>query len=304
MYDFELDPEIRRFIDRYLAVSNYSTDTPIEQQRRDYQKVVAHFHSDWPNRVSSCDEAIEGRHGPIPIRRYRPSEDDQSARVFFFRGGGFVLGSLESHDDVCADLCAQTGLEIVSVDYRSAPEYLHPVQLDDVEDALSACWHDHTVLLGISAGGSLAAGLSHRLRSHSKKPAGQVLVYPTLGGDSFDLESYRSNANAPLLTTEDVRFYRGIRCENGLAPDNDAELLPLLADDFSGLPTTIAISAEVDPLRDDCALYVEKLQAASVEATWINEPGLTHDFVRARHCSRRAAEAFAHICSAITELAR
>ena len=281
MHDFNLDTEIRAFIDRYLEVSDYSTHKSIEQQRQDYEKLVRHFRSDRPDAITSRDETVKGRHGSIPIRRYSSPDDDRRARVLFFHGGGFVLGSLETHDDVCADLCAGTGLEIVSVNYRHAPEHLHPAQLDDVEDALAACWHDHVVLIGTSAGGNLAAGLSHRLRTHTQKPLGQVLVYPTLGGDSFDLESYRSNANAPLLTTEDIRFYRGVRCLNGVVPENDAEFFPLLAEDFSGLPKTIAISAEVDPLRDDCALYVEKLQAAGVEATWINEPGLVHDFVRA-----------------------
>lgn len=303
MPDFDLDPEIAVFIDRYLEVSGLSTATTVAQQRADYDKIVEHFRCPRPDSVSSEDSAVAGRHGPIPIRSYRHARADDRARVMFFHGGGFILGSLDTHDDICADLCAATGYELVSVDYRHAPEFPHPVQLDDVEDGLHACWHENLILIGISAGGALAAGLSHRLRHGSRKAAGQVLVYPSLGGDYFELESYRVNAEAPLLSTEDIRFYRGVRCRDGVPPEHDPEFHPLLADDFSGIPPTIAISADVDPLRDDCEMYVEKLQTAGIEATWINEARLVHDYVRARQLSRRAGEAFDHICASITELA-
>lgn len=303
MAEYDLDPAITRFIDRYLEVSGLSTATTVAQQRADYAKIVDHFRHPRPDSVSSEDSTVDGRHGPIPIRRYRHAETDDSARVMFFHGGGFVLGSLETHDDICAELCDRTRFELISVNYRHAPEFPHPVQLDDVDDALRACWHENLILIGISAGGTLAAGLSHRIRSRSQKAAGQVLVYPSLGGDRLDLESYRVNAEAPLLSTEDIRFYRGVRCEGGVAPQNDPEFYPLLADDLAGTPPTIAISADIDPLRDDSEVYVGKLRAAGVEARWINEKGLVHDYVRARHLSRRAGEAFDRICESITELA-
>ncbi len=84
----------------------------------------------------------------------------------------------------------------------------------------------------------------------------------------------------------------------------DAEFYPLAADDFDGTAATIAISADVDPLRDDARVYAEKLLEAGVKARWINEPGLVHDYLRARHVSRVAGAAFTRICNAITELAR
>ena len=303
MADFPLDPEMVTFIDRYLEVSGLSTATTVAQQRDDYDKVVACFKQPRPESISSEDTYVDGRHGSIPIRTYHHAEGNERARILFFHGGGFILGSLETHDDICAEICAKTRFDLVSVNYRHAPEFLHPVQLDDVEDALQACWQENTILLGISAGGALAAGLSHRRRNNRQKAAGQVLVYPALGGDNFDLDSYRTNAEAPLLSTEDIRFYRGVRCQDGVPPDNDPEFYPLLADDFAGLPPTIAISADVDPLRDDSELYVEKLHAAGIKAKWINEPGVVHDFVRARHLSKRAGEAFDHIGESICELA-
>jgi len=142
------------------------------------------------------------------------------------------------------------------------------------------------------------------MRLQRRKAAGQVLIYPGLGGDCFDLDSYRDNANAPLLTTDDILFYRGARCDTDALPMDDPEFYPLVADDFAATPPTIAFSADIDPLRDDAARYVEKLRAADVAAEWINETGLVHDFLRARHASDVAGAAFRRICDAITRLAR
>lgn len=299
----ELDPEITRFIERYLAASSLSTATSIAQQRRDYEALLRQFSYPHPPGVTCDDSQTEGRHGVIPLRHYRRGPGDDSALILFIHGGGFILGSLDSHDDVCAELCAATGYDLVSVDYRLSPEFFHPAQLDDVEDAFVALGHENTILAGVSAGGTLAAALCHRLRREETGPAGQVLIYPGLGGELFDLDSYRDNAEAPLLSSADIRFYREARCAGDDLPLDDPEFYPLAASDFSGCPPTIALSADVDPLRDDARLYVEKLQAAGVAARWINEAGLVHDYLRARHVSKRAGAAFARICGAIEELA-
>ncbi len=300
MSKFDLDAEMRAFIDRYIEVSNLSTATSIERQRSDYDSMVQYFSYAHPQGVASTDEIAPGRHGEIPLRRYRYHGGDDSVLVLFVHGGGFILGSLDSHDDICAELCAKTGYDLVSVDYRLSPEFYHPAHLDDVEDAFNTCGHANTILVGASAGGTLCAALCHRLQS---AVAGQVLIYPALGGDCFGLDSYRANADAPLLSTHDIAFYRGVRCESDDLPIDDPEFYPLVADDFAKIPPTIAISADVDPLRDDARLYVEKLQAAGVTAEWINEAGMVHDYLRARHVSTYAGAAFVRICEAVQRLA-
>jgi acetyl esterase len=302
-----LDAETNRFIERYLEVSGLSTATSVAQQRIDYEAMVRQFSYPHPPGIRTHDSRVAGRHGDIPLRHYYhspgPGNDNDSALILFLHGGGFILGSLDSHDDICAELCATTGFDLVSVDYRLSPEHHHPVHLDDVEDAFAACRHPNTILVGASAGGTLAAALGHRLKSSPQQAAGQVLIYPGLGGDRFELDSYRDNAEAPLLSTADIRFYRGTRCADDLLPLDDPEFYPLAADNFQGTAPTIAFSADIDPLRDDARLYVEKLQDAGVTARWINEPGLVHDYLRARHVSRVAGAAFTRICDAITELA-
>ena len=302
---YDIDDEIQAFIDLYLSVSNnLSTDTSIVQQRESYEKICQHFCYPCPAGITSSDHQVEGRHGDINIRRYHNQASDESdGQIIFIHGGGFILGSLDSHDDICAELSAATGLDAVSIDYRLSPEYHHPVHLDDVEDAFQACRAEKPILVGISAGATLSAALCHRLRDSTLRPHGQVLIYPSLGGDLFDLESYKTNAHAPLLSTEDILFYRKVRCVDGVLPVDDPEYYPLLAEDFNNLPTTVVFSADVDPLRDDARLYVEQINNSSGKASWINEAGLIHDYLRARHTSVKAADSFRRIGEAIISIA-
>ncbi len=304
MADFDIDTEVQAFIDCYLEVSkNLSTDIDIKQQRVSYEKICRKFHYPHPEDIITHDTRIDGRHGTVNVRhyRYQPSVNNE-ARIIFIHGGGFILGSLDSHDDICAELCAITGFDTISIDYRLSPEFSHPVHLDDVVDAYLAITNKHSILVGVSAGATLSAALCHRLKHYRQLPAGQVLIYPGLGGELFELESYRINAQAPLLSSNDVLFYRKARCREGTLPLQDPEFYPLAARDFSGLPRTIAFSADFDPLRDDAAFYVEQINRAGGNATVYNEAGLVHDYLRARHISKKAAASFRRIGEAIKEI--
>ena len=303
MARFDLAPGMAEFIADYLAAAALSTADTIERQRQDYEALVRRYRYPHPPGVASEDFTIGGRHGPVALRRYRYRDGDDAALVMFLHGGGFILGSLDSHDDICAEICAACGFDLVSVAYRLAPEHRHPVQLDDVDDAFAALAHRNTILLGVSAGGCLAAALCHRRRAAALRPAGQVLVYPGLGGDALGLDAYRDNADAPLLTAADIAFYRGARCDGDVLPVDDPEFHPLAADDFGGLAPTVAQSADIDPLRDDARVYVARLEAAGVAAEWINELGLTHDYLRARHVCAAAGAAFARVAAAVGRLA-
>jgi acetyl esterase len=303
--NFDLDPEIKSFIETSIRVSNnLSTSSSIAHQRENYDKSCRYFYYGYPPGVESTDDIVAGRHGNIPVRRYSSQNQGEpdDTQIVFIHGGGFILGSLDSHDDICAEICAAAGLDTISIDYRLSPEFHHPVHLDDVVDAYLQTWRRNSIIVGVSAGANLSAALCHRMKTSHQKPHGQVLIYPALGGDLLDLESYTTNANAPLLTTEDIQFYRDIRCENGDTPVEDAEFYPLVADNFSDLPSTVAFSADIDPLRDDSCLYVEKLRDAGIHAIWHNEPGLTHDYLRARHSSQKAADSFSQICASIKML--
>jgi acetyl esterase len=262
----------------------------IAEQRRIYDAMCATFHHGSPVGATVQDHTIGG----VPCRDYSGAWPT----IVYLHGGGFVVGGLQSHDDVCAEICAATGLRVVSVDYRLSPENLHPAALDDalaVTRALLAA--GPVVLAGDSAGGNLAAATAHALRADPSL-RGLVLIYPGLGGDS-NTGSYLTHAAAPMLSRDDVLYYMGVR-QN--AP-GDPTASPLLDPDLTGLPPTVAFSAECDPLADDTLHYCARLTAAGVRVHRTLETGLVHGYLRARHSVPRASASFARITTALTALA-
>ena len=157
------------------------------------------------------------------------------------------------------------------------------------------------MLVGDSAGANLAAAAAHALRGSPVRILGQVLVYPGLGGNPAG-GSYETHAKAPMLTLQDVLFYKDIR-HGTPAPADDPTVSPLCDPDFTRLPPTLAISAECDPLADDARTYAAKVSAAGGRAVWSNAAGLVHGYLRARVMVPRAAASFALIIDTITAMA-
>ena len=148
------------------------------------------------------------------------------------------------------------------------------------------------LLCGDSAGGNLAAAVSHATRGHKQRPAGQVLIYPGLGGD-HSRGSYVTHAEAPMLTLRDLDFYKGIRTA-GRDATGEINFSPLADANFANLPPTVIITAECDPLSSDGEAYGSRIQAAGGKAWWFEEPGLVHGYLRARHSvGARPRELFA-----------
>ncbi|MGH6948057.1 MAG: alpha/beta hydrolase fold domain-containing protein, partial [Kiloniellales bacterium] len=132
--------------------------------------------------------------------------------------------------------------------------------------------------------------------------AGQVLIYPSLGGD-MDRGSYVEHAEAPLLTVRDILLY----CETWAGNRNcadDPTFAPLRDQDFSGLPPTVIVTAQCDPLSSDGEAYRDRILAAGGRAWWHEEPGLVHGYLRARHRAARARASFARIVAALAALGK
>ncbi|WP_137111148.1 alpha/beta hydrolase [Rhodobacter sp. SY28-1] len=266
----------------------------IADQRAIYDRMCAAFDSPYPAGVTSHDQPIAG----VPCRIYPGAQPT----VLYLHGGGFVVGGLHSHDGVCADIRGATGLTVVSADYRLSPEHKHPAAFDDacaVARALAA--KGPLILVGDSAGANLAAAACHALRGNPQIK-GQILIYPGLGGD-LTQGSYLTYAHAPMLTRDDVLFYKDIR-HDGPAPDADPTVSPLQDTDFTGLPPTLAIAAECDPLADDAPAYAGEIRKAGGRAQSITEPGLVHGYLRARHSVPRATASFQRITDTITAFAQ
>ncbi|WP_149587890.1 alpha/beta hydrolase [Tabrizicola flagellatus] len=294
-YQTLIDAPTWAFIEKTSASYPENTATlSIAEQRAIYDGMCAAFDTPYPPGVTSHDAPIAG----VPCRIYPGKEPT----VLYLHGGGYVVGGLHSHDGVCADIRAATGLTVVSADYRLSPEHKHPAAFDDAcAVARALAQQGPLILVGDSAGANLAAAAVHALRGQPQIK-GQVLIYPGLGGD-LSKGSYLTHAQAPMLSRDDVLFYKDIR-HDGPAPEGDPTVSPLQDTDFTGLPPTFAIAAECDPLADDAPAYAAKIRAAGGRAQAITEAGLVHGYLRARHSVPRAAESFARITAAISAFAQ
>ncbi|NEY89873.1 alpha/beta hydrolase fold domain-containing protein [Tabrizicola oligotrophica] len=295
-YQSLIDAPTWAFIEATNAA--YPPDTAtltIADQRAIYDRMCRLFHRGYPPGLAVRDENVAG----VPCRIYA----GKAPAVIYLHGGGHVVGGLHSHDDVCAEICDRTGLTVVAVDYRLSPENLHPAAFDDACAVIRAVAAEGPVVLaGDSAGGNLAAAAAHALRGSGVRLLGQVLIYPGLGGE-VNKGSYLTHAHAPMLSRDDVLFYKDIR-HGGPPPEDDPTVYPLRDRDFTGLPPTLAIGAQCDPLADDARDYAARIKAAGGQADWVEEPGLVHGYLRARATVPRAAASFARIVNAISTFAK
>lgn len=295
-----IDDEVWAYIDKVDAC--YPPDAvglDIAGQRRVYDDMCRVFYQGRPDGVSVRDEL----HGGVHCRRYETGQTDVT--VIYYHGGGFVVGGLDSHDDVCAEICARTGYRVVSVDYGLAPEVVFPACFNDAWAAFAAIddtFPGRIVLCGDSAGGNLAAAVAHAARGRDGI-LGQVLIYPGLGGD-WSMDSYRRYADAPHLTTADMQFYMKVRTGGAVPPTGDPRYAPLHDTDFSGLPPTVCVVAQCDPLASDGAAYRDAIVAAGGQAVCFTHAGLVHGCLRARVMSRNAGAFFDRVVGALDALGK
>lgn len=297
-YGLLLDDEVRAYIARGAAFyPPNAVDLTVAEQRDVYDAMCAAFHAGRPEDVKVWDES----HGGVPCRRYETATPN--ATLIYYHGGGFVVGGLHSHDDVCAELCARTGVRVISVAYGLAPENIFPSCYNDAKaafEAISETFEGPVFMAGDSAGGNLAAAVTHQTR---ERIAGQILIYPGLGGDPTK-GSYVEHANAPELTTRDMLFYQTIRTGGASPPVDDARYAPLQDTDFSGLPPTVIVTAQCDPLASDGESYRDAIVSAGGRAVWFNEVGLVHGCLRARKMSVRGAAFFDRVSDAVAALVK
>lgn len=295
-----LAPGLGEFValcERMAAQGDGGSPPDIAAMRTAYEATCRALHPGRPEGVS----AEEHRAGDVPVRVYTAGRPNST--VLYIHGGGWALGGLDSHDDICARICDRTGFRVVGVDYRLAPEHKHPAAFDDCRMATDwalATFAGRLVLAGDSAGGNLAAAVARAMTPGEKRITGQVLIYPALAA-THDSASCIENAEAPMLTRADLFHYDRLRSD-GPVPADDPRFAPLSGTDFSGLPPTAVFTAELDPLRDDGAAYCAQLSAAGVPAHRVNETGLVHAYLRARTLSPRARESVDAIILAIETL--
>jgi acetyl esterase len=243
---------------RLAGIDGMAADDDVRAARSRIGVLAAGFKQSIPvARVTNL--SIPGPAGPIPARHYSPGTDAIPLLVFY-HGGGQVIGSLETHDDLCRKICRDGGLHVLSVDYRLAPEHKAPAGADDAFAAF--VWaRDHATELGAepdrvavggdSAGGNLAALVAQRARNEGPGiPALQLLIYPVTNYRD-ETRSLTLFGSGYFLTKHDLSWFRSNFLNGSELDASDPRVSPLLADDLAGLPPALVLTGGFDPLRDE-----------------------------------------------------
>lgn len=296
MTDYPLSPELSDFVEKTLSFN--SLDSSLKGLREAYSRMCRAFTPPRPAGLAVTDLRLND----VAVRAYCPTitmPADGWPCIVYLHGGGWVVGDLDSHDFITAELAAHLQVLVLAVDYRLAPEHPFPAAFNDC----LAVWRalesgdcpfqldlNRRVVAGDSAGGNLAAALCLALRDADEPlPVAQVLIYPGLGGEA-NLPSRSQCADAPLLSTSDLDCYHALYLPG--PTQRSPYAMPLLANDFSRLPPAFIAVAQFDPLRDDGVCFSERLNAAATPALLYQGQGLVHGCLRARGLAAEVDELY------------
>lgn len=281
-----LDPQARTMLDQAAAEGlvprSEMTVAEARQWLMDSRPLAGPPEDVW--RVE--ERVIPGPVADIPLRVYTPRSAAPLPGLVFFHGGGWVIGNLETVDTPLRALANRSGCVVVSVDYRLAPEHRFPAAAEDcyaatrwaIEEASTIGVDPSRVAVGgDSAGGNLAAVVSQMARDRGGPPlAFQLLIYPVADHD-FATSSYLANADGYLLTRESMIWFWDQYVPEP-ADRRNPYASPLRAEDLSGLPPALVVTAEYDPLRDEGEAYAARLARSGVSATLKRYDGMVHGF--------------------------
>ncbi|HWY25227.1 MAG TPA: alpha/beta hydrolase [Nevskia sp.] len=278
-----LDPQVKAMLDAMAAMpaADYST-----LEAAQYRAMM-----DGPSMFAPGDavaqvenRGIPGPGGELRLRLYRDAPGILPITLFF-HGGGFVIGTLDTHDNICRCLAKRSGSLVISVDYRLAPEAPFPAAVKDACAALAWAHRNareiggdasRMAVAGDSAGGNLAAVAAQHWRDHGPALRHQLLLYPITDWRA-DTESYRSFAKGYFLSWEMMNWFTRQYLPDAKAAD-DLRASPLRSRDLSGLAPATVITAEYDPLRDEGEAYAHAMREAGVAVELHRWPGQVHGF--------------------------
>lgn len=251
--------------------------SPRIDMQEDYQwvrKMQKLFTSSPAGRFRSLDEKIYSANNDheIPVRIFYPKKKTHPGPVLFIHGGGWVIGDIDTYTRACINIADSLGRIVYSVDYRLAPEYPYPAGLNDVYRAAEVLLtpleddeEEDWIIMGDSAGGNLSAVVSMLLRDRGRRmPKKQVLIYPVTYWDHTEdspFESVITNGYEYGMTIKKIQDFMELYAPD-LSIRKSPLISPLMAEDMGGLPDTLVITAEYDPLRDEGEAYGEALEKA------------------------------------------
>ena len=253
---------------------------------------------------------IPGEGGAMRARLYFPEGlpgGTPPPLLVYFHGGGWVIGDLDTHDDVCRFLAEAAGVAVLSVEYRLAPEHPFPAAIEDAWSAF--VWAvdsaaelgvdpDRIAVGGDSAGGNMSAVTSIRARDEGgPMPSLQLMIYPVTDS-ADDPRSRLLFADGFLLTKGDMDHFEGYYLPPGSDAD-DPRVSVLKTPDLSGLPPAYVATAGFDPLRDEGEAYAIRMREAGVAVALRRYPGLIHGFANQTSVSRSSRAAMLEIAGAL-----
>ncbi|AKV00877.1 Esterase/lipase [Labilithrix luteola] len=264
-----VDDQVREVL-RRAAGAPHPADVKVEEARRGLLAAVPSWSRPKRDVASVRDVEIPTSAGFVRLRLYEPDIARPAPAILYLHGGGWVRGSIETHDGLCRELAADGRCVVVSVDYRLAPENPYPAPLEDTWAALQWLANEapgvdrsRIAVAGDSAGGTLAVALTLRAREEGGPAiAFQLLAYPPLDA-ACATPSFTEHAEGAMLTAAAMRWYWA-----QYAPDPETAaspyVSPLRANDLEGLPPAFVLTCELDPVRDDGGLWADRLRAAGV----------------------------------------
>ncbi|MGN6310222.1 MAG: alpha/beta hydrolase [Xanthobacteraceae bacterium] len=293
-----IDPQLAPFIAKLEeAWPEPALSLPVDVWRELVERLSAAARAPYPDGLDVETCIIDGPR-PVRVRIYRPRASQPLPALVYMHGGGWVTGSIDSHDSITAAIAADTPCVVISVDYARAPEHPFPAPMEDCR-AVVAWTFANAAGIGVdpaaifvggdSAGGNLAAAMTIAFRDGPLQLRGQLLLYPCVDVD-FQRPSYISEAQAPYLKAAEMVWFWNQYCPDAQQRKNPLAV-PMRCENLSNLPPAFVVVAEHDPLRDDGHAYAERLRTAGVPVTFRPGLGLIHGFVRARAlCEAAQAE--------------
>ncbi len=299
------DPEIAEWMKTGPVLGAHK---PIHVQRREHDAFIDK-HPPSVGRVEYL--GVAGPHGTIPMRVYHPSKPVASpvAALIYLHGGGFIVGSLDQFETAMRRLCEGNGAQVYAVDYKLAPEYQWPVQIEEGECVVRWLYDNaagrgvdpkRIALGGDSAGGNQTCVIAQKLRDE-KGPqlALQMPLYPE-AKMPFETAAGIENVSGGYVDTAGVLLFVWSLLPQGV-DYSQPYITPLNATDFSNLPKALLVTCGFDMLRDVGHAYAQKLAEAGNDITYVHYPDLPHGIIQMTMHSKRCLEATEEIARLLGE---
>ena len=304
----DINAEARAFLDRIKDKPTFES-LPVAKARslfREIASIAASPPADL-HKITDMELPVPGRQ--IPVRIYRPGDEDNLPVMVYFHGGGWVIGDLETHDSFCRSLAKTGGFVVIAVDYRLAPEHKFPVAHEDCMAATSwiaangavlAVDTSRLVVAGDSAGATMAAAVCQQAaREGQPNIKYQVLLQPVTDIPT-PYPSKEEYAEGHFLTTTLVQWAAG-HYLNSLEEAGDVRMSPNLAESLSDLPAALMLIGTHDMLHSECEAYARHLEKDGVDVNLSIYPGQIHDFMMFDGIIGDGKKAIEEICSAVNE---